>query len=404
MEARKLVDVLQDALNASKREFKQPKPMKQKHDVQYLLAHEAQYALNAFQDMINALAAIKDPDFSQEHIQAFINFMHERETLIENTPADYFQKPRSFANELYLTAARFIAEYAKRSGLGDREHYRLLMPTTIGPFSQIDVDKHGYLVAQKPSDSGYKDLKTRLVKRAGIRAFADRDHLIDHIATKVARSEWDEFIGVLMQEEKLHAEGLSPEQVKEYQEKCLSPFKSFALPEGDLVSAARNASLYDGNLRHDYAAIYLLAKLYSVDRSLQAETTGFFGKWTGYDRGTKLNALDVLMDYLASADKVEDLKPWADYLEQNLAVFVEQTMAHDFDTKVQKSLERGTIKDTEAEDYRAKLLDAEVKNIKGATGAGTVGWLTQQLGVIQKKYLAEQEKVQESRENTATLN
>ena len=466
MDARKLVDTLKDTLEIYKNKNSIPAPTDTRHDVKYLIDMEAQYALRQFERMLHKLHAVEESKLSEAHAEIFLQCLAEREKMIERTPADYFARPNSAANELYLNASMHFNLFASQSGLSVPSPRAMAMPSirlwkgavtgrdlrsgiplhglmrTDDGVNLLEVGKivsswalksNGKKVTYLPSDQsrrlssqeesrimnhselaielfkqreldyfrqqsliqalesdeyevtakfadGYSNLQRRLLD-LGLDLFADREQLLDYMSCKLKRHEWNQYLGLLMGEK---SSEFSDKDLDVYKKKYLEPFNKFVSPEGGFSTTATNRSIYNGKLRHDVAAIFLLARAHVANRKLEGNQTGWLGFLGGYNKDTKIGALEILLDYLTSQGEVENLKPWADYLKDDLPNAVSRNRGEQIDAQIKQELGDGKLGEDGVAERKKVLIDNHVANIRGALQQGTLGYITQQFEIVQK--------------------
>lgn len=253
------------------------------------------------------------------------------------------------------------------------------------------IESDDYMVTAKFAN-GYTDLKASLLELK-TDLFTDREQLFEYMAHKVTRDDWNKFLNIMAGHDGNNLENAKQSGELSDAEK---EFLKLVNPEGGISSAVVNSGIYNGNLRHDVAVLFCLAKAHLINRVLHGNHTGWLGFLGGYDKDTKLDALDILMEYLISTKDVEHLKPWEDYLQNDLSIVVEKKIGKKLNQQVDKEVAEGKVPEEARAIRKSELVMASVSNIKGALQQGTLGYITQQFNIIQRK--AEEVKFQAANE------
>lgn len=146
-------------------------------------------------------------------------------------------------------------------------------------------------------NAGYSLLKSNLFKRVDD-LFLNREQLFDLLSSSIMpEAKWKEFVASIS-----------------------SPVLAKLINNGSsLEYTVQSDALYSGDDKHDKAVLFCLACAYWRERDQKGNYTSISGFLFGYDKVTKKNAVDVIIDFLVSDKPIGEWKSFVGLNHKDLS-------------------------------------------------------------------------------------
>jgi len=140
-------------------------------------------------------------------------------------------------------------------------------------------------------NAGYNLLKANLLKRVDD-LFENREQLFDLLSSSgIPETKWKDFLATIS-----------------------TPVLAKLINNGSsLEYTVQSNALYSGSDKHDKAVLFCLACAYWRERDQKGNYTSLSGYFFGFNKLTKKNAVDVIIDFLTSDKRIGE---WKSYVEE----------------------------------------------------------------------------------------